>query len=236
MKENMYSKIAVILMAAGKSIRFSKETKQLKQFYLLNDKPIYRYSFDFFVSYGFSKILLVLPEDYLKNFEEKNKKITYISGGNLRSESVYNAILHLKYNKIQVSHCIIHDVARPFIDKNILNNIMSEIYNYPSITCALNISDTIGYGKDYIEKYIDRNFTYLIQTPQAFSFDILEDCYEKYMNEKDKKIFTDDTSLVYEYAKIKPKIIMGSKNLFKITNFEDLEYAKFLLEKNRINQ
>jgi len=236
MIKNLYDKIAVILMAAGKSTRFSKEINQLKQFYILSDKPIYKYSLDFFYQYGFSKILLVLPEGYekkVKNMNENNEIITYVCGGDSRSESVYNAILYLKNNKIETTHCIIHDVARPFIEKQVINRILSEIYKYPSITCAINASDTIGYGYEYIENYIDRNFTYLIQTPQAFSFDILKNCYERYMNEKEKKVFTDDTSLVYEYSKIKTKIVQGSKNLFKITNFEDLEYARFLLENEK---
>lgn len=240
MNENINQKIAIILMAAGKSTRFSQKIKQLKQFYLLKDKPIFKYSLDFFLKYSFSKIVLVLPEDKINNYynlSEKYSNLSIISGGKTRSESVYNALKFLKTsiindNTIEINHCIIHDAARPFIDELTFNNLLNQILNFKSLTCALKVSDTIGYGELYIKKYIDRNYTYLIQTPQAFSFEILYECYEKFFNDKNKKEFTDDTSIVYQYSKIKPKIVEGSKKLFKITNYEDIEYAKFILENN----
>ncbi|HPC38193.1 MAG TPA: IspD/TarI family cytidylyltransferase [Exilispira sp.] len=234
MDNKIYKKTAIILMAAGKSTRFGSKTKELKQFYLLGDKPLYRYSLDFFLKYDFCQIIVVVPEDYSNKFSDfKNNDtfVNFICGGNSRTDSVYNSLLYLKNNNFDITYCIIHDVARPFIDEKILSNILKEIKNSPSLTCAIKVNDTIGYGEQYIEKYLDRKHIYLIQTPQAFSFNLIMDCYEKYINDNDKKQFTDDTSLVFEYSKINPKIVEGSSNLFKITNFEDLEFANFLLNK-----
>lgn len=234
MENNIYNKIAVLLMAAGKSTRFNPNGATLKQFFMLENKPIFKYSLDFFLSYSFSTIIVVFPKEYLNKYDSfvnNDTFVNFVAGGDTRCESVFNGISYLKNNNFDVTHCIIHDVARPLIDDNVLNNVIKELYKYPSVTCAVKAIDTIGYGDSFIEQYFERNFINLIQTPQAFLLDLLFDCYIKYFNDYNKRNFTDDTSLVYEYSKVKPKIIEGSKNLFKITTFDDIEYANFLLQK-----
>ncbi len=99
------------------------------------------------------------------------------------------------------------------------------------MTTAIKAVDCIAYADDNINSYLDRNYIYQIQTPQVFHFNLILNCYKKYFENLGKnqnsKEFTDDTSLVYEYSKIKAKIIEGDKRLFKITNIEDLKYAEF---------
>lgn len=231
---NLFSRIAVILLAAGKSSRFSNKGNVLKQFTELEGKQIYRYSLDFFARYTDFNIFLVIPANY-QNFLHKEKSIpknlTIIEGGDTRNESVYKALLAIKKLHKNIDYCIIHDTARPFIETKILESIISNIENYPSITAGINVNDSIGYGKDnIIEKYIDRDNTYLIQTPQAFNFNILYDSYLEFISENKKINFTDDTSLVFHYKNIKPKIIDGSKILFKVTTYEDFLYAKFIIK------
>lgn len=234
MENNIYNKIAVILMAAGKSTRFIQNSSTLKQFFPLGNKQLYEYSLDFFLNYNFATIIVVFPKEFINkynSFVNNDTFVNFVAGGETRTDSVFNAISYLKNNNFDVTHCIIHDVARPFIDDSILHNLIKEIYKYPSLTCAIKAIDTIGYGDTFVEQYFERNLINLIQTPQAFLLDLLFDCYIRYFNDNNKKNFTDDTSLVYEYSKVKPKIIEGSKNLFKITRFEDIEYANFLLQK-----
>lgn len=231
---NLFSRIAVILLAAGKSSRFSSKGNVLKQFTELEGKPIYRYSLDFFTRYTDFNIFLVIPSNYKHILQKENfipKELTIIEGGESRNESVYKALLAINKLYKNINYCIIHDTARPFIETKILESIISNIEKYPSITTGIKVNDSIGYGKDnIIEKYIDRDNTYLIQTPQAFNFNILYDSYLEFISESKKLNFTDDTSLVFHYKNIKPKIIEGSKILFKITNYEDFLYAKFIIK------
>ncbi len=231
-KNSLFSKIAVILLAAGKSSRFSSKGNVLKQFTELEGKQIYRYSLDFFTRYNDFNIFLVIPTNYqncLYKEKSMSKNLTIIEGGDTRNESVYKALLTIYNQHKNINYCIIHDTARPFIETKILESIISNIEKYPSITTGIKVNDTIGYGKDnIIEKYIDRDNTYLIQTPQAFNFNILYDSYLEFISESKKLNFTDDTSLVFHYKNIKPKIIEGSKILFKITTYEDFLYAKFI--------
>lgn len=65
-----------------------------------------------------------------------------------------------------------------------------------------------------------------VQTPQAFDYDIIRECYEKAMTEE--KEFTDDASIV-EYYGYKVKTIEGLYKNIKITTPLDLRMAEIIV-------
>ncbi len=229
---NLMKKTAIILLAAGKSSRFSNNSSILKQFYKLEGKPLYRYSLDFFNSYKYFNIFLVVPKDFENLIKEETKyfsNLSILKGGDSRTESVYNSLQFIKNQYPFIEYCIVHDVARPLLNEKIIKSFFENVSRFQSMTAAIKATDTIAMGDNLIESYIDRNLVYFIQTPQFFTFELLYKCYQEYFSDKDRKNFTDDTSLVYRYAKINAKIIEGDKRLFKITTEEDLSYIRFLI-------
>ena len=93
-----------------------------------------------------------------------NKKIEIIQGGKERSNSVFLGLNKLKnsnYKKV-----IIHDAARPFIKKELINKIIKLSKKNDAVIPCISNTDTIVYQK----KILDRKKVFSIQTPQCFSY------------------------------------------------------------------
>lgn len=209
----------VVLLSAGSSTRFGGTTK--KQFYKIDGKPVLYYSLSAFNnSNKIDEIIIVSSKDDIEIINElvkhyNFKKVTKIvEGGSVRQQSVKNgldAILEKEGN------VLIHDSARPLVDDEIINGLITKLNKYDGASPALKISDTIvKVANNEISGYGDRNELYLIQTPQAFRLEVIKEAHERFLG----KNFTDDTQLVKALGK-KVAIIEGKEKLKKITRLED---------------
>ncbi|MEW6740723.1 MAG: 2-C-methyl-D-erythritol 4-phosphate cytidylyltransferase [Nitrospirota bacterium] len=78
-----------------------------------------------------------------------------------------------------------------------------------------------------VEKTLNRNVLWAIQTPQVFFFEKIRDAYGKAT--ADRYYATDDAALIERYGG-KIKIIMGSYRNIKITTPEDIDIAEALMK------
>ena len=76
-----------------------------------------------------------------------------------------------------------------------------------------------------VEKTLNRDNLWEIQTPQVFRRELLLEAYKKYRN----GVVTDDASLV-ERLGVQVKVIYGSYFNIKITTPEDLLFAQAILK------
>ncbi len=166
-------------------------------------------------------ILVVRPDDEAEIKSDlirnniNNVFITY--GGSTRQGSVNNG---LKLVPANADVILVHDAARPFVNDNIINNVINEAYNNGAAIAAYPVFDTLKRANDNIvQTTIDRSNVYSIQTPQGFKKDILIKAYD-YAKENNIE-GTDDSSLV-EKIGVEVKIVMGSKDNIKITTVDDL--------------
>ena len=74
----------------------------------------------------------------------------------------------------------------------------------------------------------DRSRLWQVQTPQAFSYSLIYDSYQKMIADGREDV-TDDAMVVEAYGKVPVYVIDGSYRNFKITTPEDLEMAEFML-------
>ena len=64
----------------------------------------------------------------------------------------------------------IHDAARPFVEKVLIENCIKKCDHYDGSIVAIKPTDTIKFSKtNTIENTIDRNNIWLAQTPQVFN-------------------------------------------------------------------
>ncbi|MFT6346684.1 MAG: 2-C-methyl-D-erythritol 4-phosphate cytidylyltransferase, partial [Myxococcota bacterium] len=146
-----------------------------------------------------------------------------IFGGETRQESVHKGLEALK--EYEPDKILIHDGARPFTSKRVINGILEKMETHPAVIPAIAVEDTIKkYGDGKIEWTIERENLWRAQTPQGFLY---QDILSAHSNFKDIN-FTDDAALD-EYAGIPVAIVPGSQNNFKITTEEDYERAKRLV-------
>ena len=209
-----------IILAAGQGERFG--TNLPKQFSLLNDKMIIDYSIETFETIkNINKIIIVTPEEWVEKISKLHPKHLVIKGGTTRQESSFSALKKCPKNTKNV---LIHDSARPFISKAIINKCLLSLKNNSAVIVSKKSTDTIIRVKNgEIIKTEKREELFLNQTPQAFE-------YKTILNAHIKKttITTDDFSLL-KINNIKCKIIEGPNYNIKITTKQDLKIAEALL-------
>ena len=122
--------------------------------------------------------------------------------------------------KYKPNNILIHDAARPDFTIKLLRELLGHLKRNIAVIPYINSKDTIKYRVKNELYNLNRENTYLTQTPQAFKFKKL---YELAINEKSK--ITDEATLfVNKNSKI--KFIKGENNNNKITFKSDIKLAK----------
>ncbi len=222
-------KASAIIPAAGNGHRTKKTAK--KQFARINGKPLFHFCLNSFQKSSYvDEIVLVVPGDdidFVKAEIQKSssaKSLKVIEGGELRQTSVRKGFEAVDPEAKVV---IIHDAARPFVKPEFIDKIISEANAKKCVISALPSKDTLKIGDNGVVKNtISRSSIWRAQTPQAFRYEILKDCYEKVALEG--SVFTDEAQIA-EHAGYKIHIIEGSEYNFKVTYPEDMKLAELMI-------
>ncbi|MEG1502007.1 MAG: 2-C-methyl-D-erythritol 2,4-cyclodiphosphate synthase [Synergistaceae bacterium] len=228
-KNNFLNKTwSFILVAAGAGARLGGESKQFR---FLNDKQVWRYSFDIAQSLllkGFiDEIVVVFPRSVditTSNFKFKDKRIKFIYGGDTRSESVKNGL------SLSVStNVLIHDAARPFLTEKLCLDLINIANKTGASIPILKATDSIKMLHDDNSLLpLDRNLIFLTQTPQLFIRDKLLSII---CDNKDS--YTDEATIWINHGE-PIAYSNGEETNFKITTQLDWERAVYMTQKNRI--
>jgi len=232
-------RVVALVPAAGTGKRFGPGTN--KPFHNLNGKPLVIWSIE--VLESIEAVIEIIPilkvEDIDTGstiFEQfgfsKIKKIA--RGGQERQDSVYSGLKLIQDKDCMV---LIHDGARPLIEKSLVVNMirqMAEIIdkheNYDGIITGIPLRDTIKESDPgmVVNRTLKRDALWAIQTPQVFPYDKIIRAYDRAM--KARSYSTDDAALI-EHCNGIIKIMMGSYTNIKITTPEDLAFAEFFLSR-----
>ena len=213
--------ITGIILAAGKSTRLNHNTP--KPFLKINNKRILDYSIKTFEN-NVDKIIIVVPSKWHKNIKNEYPHHNVIIGGKTRKESSYNGLLSC--NK-KTSKVLIHDAARPFVNKKIIIDCINKLDDYDAVTTTIKPVDTIvTMDRDIINDVLLREICRLEQTPQAFKYNVILEAHKSKITNA-----TDDIYLTHSKG-VKCGIVNGCYSNFKITSDIDLDIAKIML-KNR---
>lgn len=221
----------VIIVAAGKGKRMKSAIN--KQYLEINKKPILAITLEKFQNSNIDDIILVLNEKEVEYCKENvlgkynfSKVKFIINGGKTRQESVYNGLKSVSKETLNI---LIHDGARPFITKEMINKAILMLDKYPAMVFGVPVKDTIKISNQdmYIDNTPERNKLWSIQTPQIFKYNLILRAYDNAYKENIEG--TDDSSLVEKIGE-RVKIIEGSYNNIKITTPEDVKFAKILYE------
>lgn len=218
--------VAAVIVAAGRGTRMGSEIP--KQFMSIAGKTILESTlYKFERSNEVDEIILVVNKDdieYVKDEIAVNyEKISKVaSGGLTRTESVFEGI------KAVSGDCgivLIHDGVRPFVSYNLIAGCAEGAYNHEACIPVVDVADTIKEVSEdgAVKNTLNRAFLKAVQTPQAFDYDLIMDCYTMAVTED--KSFTDDASIV-EYYGHKVMTIEGLPMNIKITTPLDLRVAE----------
>ncbi len=227
-----------IIVVAGKGKRMDKNTN--KVFLQLLDKPMIYHTLKAFNDCSIiDEIIIAAQKNDFKKINEIKKHYNFnkikniVEGGAERQDSVYNGLISMKHAKND-DIIIIHNGSNPLVKENEIIECVNAAKKFGAAACCFRLKDTIKKVKnDFVEKTIDRQDIYQMQTPQAIKYSLFVEGFNHIKKNKIK--VTDDVSVVESLGK-KVKIIECSYENIKITTQDDLKIAEgILMRRNNLS-
>jgi 2-C-methyl-D-erythritol 4-phosphate cytidylyltransferase len=229
--------VTAIVLAAGRGLRFNPKVS--KPLFRIGSKPILIYSLLRLSRHPYVNDIIVVANSLnkkkiIKKIKEYriNKIKDVVLGGLRRQDSV---IKGLEAMDSHADYVLIHDAARPFIDKNIISSVINAAKKYGAAISGVPLGFTLKQAQSvrkhklaaaaFVEKTLDRKNLWEIQTPQVFKTTWILEAYKKF----GRFNVTDDASLV-EKLKKKVAIVSGPYFNIKITTPEDLAVASEIIK------
>ena len=217
----MKQSVCVIICAAGKGSRAGfTQNKVLTPF---NGQPLLTKTISAFNFPAVDEIIVTSSQDDLAEITalcSSFARTRVVLGGETRSQSVYNAL-----KTAQSDIVLIHDGARPFVTRTVIENCLESVKAYGSGICAVPSVDTIAVAENgYIKSIPNRETLWQIQTPQGFFRENILFAYERAFDGDNQLSFTDDSALFSLYCG-KPRLCAGARENIKLTYAQDFENA-----------
>ncbi len=242
-------KVFVIIPAAGLGTRMggltagakpARVTAASKQFAEIGGAPILIHTLRKFEAVPqVSEIVLALRGDDPAGFKSRlqqeglKKRITVVEGGEHRQQSVANGLSRIDAAPDDL--VLVHDAVRPFVDAEIIGNVIQAAVRHGAAIAALPAIDTVKQVDRTAEgavvvSTLPRARVVMAQTPQGFRYDVLKKAFDD--AQADGFQGTDEASLV-ERTGHEVAVVMGSPQNIKITTPADLELAEFFLSQEQ---
>lgn len=149
------------------------------------------------------------------------------TGGEERQHSVHSCIKEMQ----EVDIVLVHDAARPFITEPVIAKLTHEALEKGAAIAGVRAKDTMKIVQGgIIKETVDRESLWIIQTPQAFRFDLIREAED--VAEKVGFLGTDEAMLV-ERLGHEVHIVEGSYENVKMTTQEDLIFGAAILARRR---
>jgi len=232
---NKSAKIATIVVAGGGGSRARRHEGDCpKQYRLLGGRAVLAHTLDAFLQLDLIDLVLpVIGAGHEKFYERlklgHDKLLPAVFGGPERQNSSLAGLLALKEH--DPDYVLIHDAARPFVDRKTVARICRALKTHHGAVPVLPLSDTIKRSSDgiSIEGTENRAHLWAAQTPQGFVFDALLAAHENAASQPSP--FSDDAG-VAQWAGLDVVMVAGHKQSFKITTDEDFARAEAILQRS----
>ncbi|SJN30487.1 2-C-methyl-D-erythritol 4-phosphate cytidylyltransferase [Microbacterium esteraromaticum] len=128
---------------------------------------------------------------------------------------------------------VVHDGVRPFVTEDLIMKVIDSAIDHGSAMLGMPSTVQVKLVDDegFIQGSLDREHSWLGQTPQAFRRDLLRASYESAVADRYQRV-SDDADLVHEYTSTRARILPGHVNNIKITTPQDLGTARLIIEEN----
>jgi 2-C-methyl-D-erythritol 4-phosphate cytidylyltransferase len=244
-------KVVVIIPAAGLGTRMApmpvgakgkpQKTLPSKQFTELGGTPILIHTLRRFAAVdAVSEIWIALRETEIAGFRARlegeakdvlKKKVELVVGGEHRQQSVESALNTVAAGTDDI--VLVHDAVRPFITREIIQEVIAAAEKYGAAIAGLPAVDTVKQVERtaegaLIKATLPRAGIVMAQTPQGFRYGVIKKAFDE--ASADGFLGTDEAALV-ERSGHDVAVVMGSPRNIKITTPGDMELAEFYLRK-----
>jgi 2-C-methyl-D-erythritol 4-phosphate cytidylyltransferase len=228
--------VGAIVVAGGRGVRLGSETP--KQYLPIGGVPMLLWALRPFSSHpDVSQVVLVLPPAdaarppaFLSAGSSTPSPglgdLTIVPGGTHRGDSVRAGLAALRP---ECSSVLVHDGARPFVDRRTIDAIIGYARRGESAIPAVLLGDTLKEvsreDPTRIVRTRPRARLWRAQTPQGFPRSVLEQAHTRAARARRRA--TDDAALV-EAMGLPVRLVPDFSNNIKITTREDLVLAELL--------
>jgi 2-C-methyl-D-erythritol 4-phosphate cytidylyltransferase len=222
----MKRRTVAIIPAAGVGIRMG--SKRPKQFLEVNGTPLLALTLRTFQKCrAIDRVIVVVPGEEIEGCRRDmvsrrgfDKVENIVRGGKRRQDSVR---LGIDAAGNDADLVVIHDGVRPLVDGALVERVISAAETYGAAAAGLPARETVKEtdSRGQVIRTLDRSNIWLVQTPQAFTYELIRNAHERAWKEGWSDV-TDDASLV-ERLGIKVKMVMGSEKNIKVTTPMDLD-------------
>ena len=221
--------VGVIIVAGGGGTRIGGE--ELKQFRWVAGKPMLLHSVQTFMARpDVGMVVCVLPQRYAGDpppwlFQCDVDRLLVSVGGRTRSESVANGLDDLP-DEAQI--VLVHDAARPLVDAETIERVVTSVRGGMSTIAGLPVVDTLKeVGEDgVIVRTVDREGLWRAQTPQGFPRRVLVDAHRRASREH---IAATDDAALCEQLGIPVRVVRGNERALKVTETGDFARVDAML-------
>jgi 2-C-methyl-D-erythritol 4-phosphate cytidylyltransferase len=198
-----------IVVAGGAGLRFGGPKHSME----LQGKPLWSWGRDMLVDAGISHVVVVGPVP------------GGVPGGNRRRDSVAAGLAEVPDD---VDFIIVHDAARPFATKEMIEAIIGTLQtrDVDGVVPAVPVRDTLKEvdDNDIVSGTLPRDHLVAVQTPQGFAANPLRAAHAAMEGS-----YTDDAGMVEDNGG-RVVVIPGDPRNMKVTFPEDLAVIRALAE------
>ena len=231
--------VSAIIVAAGSGTRMGGVSKPELT---LGGKALLSYVTEAFLQSSVDELIIVCGTNRprLEALAPKNapKPIRFCDGGSTRTLSVFAGV---NAADKRADYCCVHDCARPFVTKEIIEAVVEEAKKTGASTACTPVTDTIKYVDEAHSLLYtpERKHLLALQTPQVFRKSLYLAAYA--LASKAGSAFTDETAML-EQAGFRVSYVQCPASNRKLTTKEDLLLARALVllrekeEKEKANE
>ncbi|MDP2642743.1 MAG: 2-C-methyl-D-erythritol 2,4-cyclodiphosphate synthase [Candidatus Peregrinibacteria bacterium] len=227
-----------IILAAGKSERFSGAKSGDKLLLPVDGKPIIYYTLTSLNDHPEINEIVVVANKQNKSKIEKtldlykfSKVKKVVLGGSTRQESVqkgFSAIEKMAKKSLSKSDIIlVHNGANPLPSFKEISEVIKKSKSSGSAICGHKVTSTMKeINATHIIKTHDRNKFFAAQTPQSATYEVFK---KAITNAKKKKLNVTDEAMMFEAIGQKTAYVHSHDHNFKITTEADYQKLKSIL-------
>jgi len=218
--------VGVLVVGAGAGVRAGPG--EPKQFRSISGVPLLLRSLRPFTSHpAVAHVVVALPGGMAEHPPHwlaplAGERLQLVTGGATRTDSVRAALAALPHG---ASVVLIHDAARPFVDRQTIEGVIARARTGVGAIAAVPVSDTIKDVNDghRVTRTVAREHLWRAQTPQGFPRAMLEAAYARL--KPDDPTPTDDAELC-ERAGFPVDVVQDSVQNLKVTTPDDFRIAE----------
>ena len=219
-------RIVGLIVAAGAGSRTGSDVP--KQFRLVRGQPMLWHSYAALSAHPDIQSVFVAVGDGQHNDAQTAltglTAPTLVTGGKTRRESVLNGLEAIAAAG-GADFVLIHDAARPFLAKRIIDNLNEALLHAPGAVPALAVVDSLARGDLDLSETVERENLWRIQTPQAFHFDAILAAHRGWSGPEP----SDDARMLMANGG-KVRMVAGDEDLAKFTFASDFADAAVVTE------